>query len=94
MKKSLYALALAFAVAGAAYAEEGVAEKIMLKDGSTLFLHADGTGRMVDAHGKQMSMSDDVEMETADGKTMVMKNKKVWMRWGPPGKGGEMLKND
>lgn len=31
-----------------------------------LFLHPDGTGRMVDAHGKPMSMADGVEMQLKD----------------------------
>lgn len=68
------------------FAEEPLAEQIKLEDGSVLFLHPDGTGRMVDVHGKPMSMADGVEMQTADGKIIMMMNKKVWVRYGPPGK--------
>ena len=72
-----------------ASAEEVVAEKLELKNGGTLFMHPDGTSRMVDAHGKQMDMADGVEMEMKDGRVMMMKNKMVWMLHGVPGKGRE-----
>lgn len=72
-----------------ASADETVVEKLELKDGSMLFMHSDGTHRMVDAHGKQMDMADGIEMELKDGRVMLMKNKRVWMRHGPPGKGHE-----
>ena len=75
-------------------AEEAVAEKLELKDGGMLFMHPDGTSRMVDAHGKQMDMADGMEMNMKDGRVMMMKNKKVWMRHGPPGKGHEGMMND
>jgi hypothetical protein len=68
------------------FAEEAPAEQMKLKDGSVLFLHPDGTGRMVDVHGKPMNMADGVEMETVDGKIIMMMSKKVWVRYGPPGK--------
>ncbi len=94
MKRVLFALVLTSSIAIAAYAEEPSTEKIDLKDGSTLFLRPDGTSRMVDAHGKRMTMSDGVEMETADGQTMLMMNKKVWVKYGPRGKGRRHLKTD
>jgi copper resistance protein K len=75
-------------------AEEPSAEKLDLKDGSTLYLHPDGTSRMVDQHGKRVEMRDGVEMELADGRTVMMKNKKVWITYGPPGKGNTVQKND
>jgi len=84
--------AMAFSVT--ATAGEGAADKIDLKDGSTLFLHADGTGRMVDAHGKALEMADGVEMETVTGDIILMMNKKVWRRYGPTGKGRRTLEND
>lgn len=75
-------------------AEEAVAEKLELKNGSMLFMHPDGTGRMVDSHGQKMDMDDGVEMEMKDGRVVMMKNKMVWMRHGPTGKGYEgMMKN-
>ena len=76
------------------FAEEPPAEKMNLKDGSVLFLHPDGTGRMVDAHGKPMAMADGVAMETADGRMIMMKNKHVWVRYGPPGKESTVQKHD
>ena len=72
-----------------ASAHEDVAEKLELKNGGTLFMHSDGTSRMVDVHGKQMEMADGMEMEMKDGRVILMKNKMVWMRHGPPGKGQE-----
>lgn len=87
-------LALSLGTGTFAAAEEGAAEKLDLKDGGTLFLHADGTSRMVDAHGKKMDMADGVEMELKDGRMMMMKNHKIWMRHGPPGKGHEGMMND
>ena len=94
MKKTLIAMALAGLVGSltAVHATEPPAEQLELKDGSTLYLHPDGTGRMVDAHGKPMSMSDGEEMELKDGRMMMMKNKKVWIMYGPPGKGKTTLK--
>lgn len=75
-------------------AEDPPVEQLKLKDGSTLYLHADGTGRMVDQHGKPMSMTDGVEMETADGRVILMKNKRVWVHYGPPGKGRTVQRTD
>jgi hypothetical protein len=77
-----------------AIAEEPLAQTIQLKDGSTLYLHPDGTGRMIDQHGKPMSMADGVEMETKDGRIIMMDNKRVWVSYGPPGKGGVTQKID
>lgn len=94
MKGILVALILACSLAISAYADEPHPEKLELKDGSTLFLHPDGTSRMVDHHGKSMSMADGVEMELADGRTIMMMNKKVWVRYGPVGKGRRALKSD
>lgn len=64
-------------------------EKLELKNGDMLFLHSDGTSRMVDPHGKQREMADGVEMEMKDGRVLLMRNKMVWMRHGAPGKGHE-----
>ena len=96
MKGVLIALIVgsSFALSSCAAAEESPAETIALKDGSTLYLHPDGTSRMIDVHGKRMTMKDGAEMETADGRTIVMMNKKVWVEYGPSGKGGKVLKTD
>ena len=96
MKNVLRALILTCSLGAAclAYANEPRAEVLELKDGSILFLHPDGTGRMVDQHGKPIAMGDGIEMELGDGRTVVMMNKRVWMRYGPPGKGRRVLKTD
>jgi hypothetical protein len=88
MRTSFVALLLCAAVStmSALAAEEPPAEQIELKDGSTLYLHPDGTSRMIDVHGKRMNMRDGVEMETADGRIILMQNKKVWVQVGTPGK--------
>ena len=96
MKSTIKTVVLALAVVGMnpVAADEPPAEQLKLKDGSTLYVHADGTGRMVDQHGKPMSMADGVEMETADGRMILMKNKRVWVQYGPPGKSGAIRKTD
>ena len=97
MNKTFLAFVLACSVAaGSAVwaADEAQAEKLELKDGSTLYLHPDGTSRMVDQHGKRIDMRDGVEMQLADGRKVMMKNKKIWITYGPPGKGSTVQKND
>jgi hypothetical protein len=94
MNSRLLLMLTALAISVALSAGEDPADKIDLKDGSTLFLHADGTGRMVDAHGKPLQMADGVEMETVSGDIIMMMNKKVWRRHGPTGKGRRALTND
>jgi len=88
------ALAAVFFAATPGFAEEPPADKFELKDGSTLFLHPDGTGRMIDQHGKPMSMADGVAMEAKDGRMLMMMNKHVWVQAGPPGKGSTVHKMD
>jgi len=92
----VYALAICGAVGftNLAVAEEPLAQTLKLKDGSTLYLHPDGTGRMIDQHGKPMKMSDGKQMETTDGRAIIMENKRVWISYGPPGKGGMTQKID
>jgi hypothetical protein len=96
MKTATKALVTVLAVLAmnSAMSAEPAAEQVELKDGSTLFLHPDGTGRMVDQHGKPMSMADGVEMEAADGRVILMQNKRIWVRYGPPGKGSSVPKID
>lgn len=62
-------------------------EPIKLEDGSYLFIDEDdGSTRMVDSSGKPIKMRNDVEMLTADGETVIMRNNRVWKLVGPPGK--------
>lgn len=96
MRKTVCALAICGAVGfmTPAIAEEPLPQTLELKDGSTLYLHPDGTGRMIDQHGKPMKMSDGTEMETKDGRVIKMENKRIWVTYGPPGKGGTIQKID
>src|SRR5262245_1820756 len=83
MKGLFFAALFAGLFGVSVFAAEPPAEQVKLKDGSTLYLHPDGTSRMVDAHGKRIEMRDGEEMQTADGQTLLMKNKKVWLEYGP-----------
>jgi hypothetical protein len=94
MKGALIAIFVSVFAMSSYGAQEAPAEMIELKDGSTLYLHPDGTSRMIDAHGKKIEMSDGKEMETADGRTIVMMNKKVWTPLLPGKTTGPVLKND
>lgn len=96
MKRLLIAMLLTGAMGSlaTANAEEAMPEKLDLKDGGTLYLHPDGTSRMVDVHGKKMEMADGKEMELMDGQIVMMQNKKMWITYGPPGKQRKSLKTD
>jgi hypothetical protein len=94
MKGVLMALFVSVFALTSYAAGEAPAELIELKDGSTLYLHPDGTSRMIDAHGKRIEMSDGKEMETADGRTIVMMNKKVWTPLLPGKTTGPVSKSD
>lgn len=85
-RNSLVAVVLSTAMFAALAAEPAV-DRYELKDGTTLYVEADGSMRMIDPHGKPMSMSDGVAMELKDGRTIMMKNRRVWIQVGPPGKG-------
>ena len=51
---------------------------ILLKDGTTLVTHSDGTMYHADAKGKRIKMKDGVVMEGKDGTKYLMKNDVVW----------------
>ena len=53
-------------------------QTILLKDGTTLILHSDGTGYHADAKGNRMRMKDGVMMEAKDGTRYMMKNDMIW----------------
>lgn len=61
-------------------------EPIRLEGGSYVFIDEEGTTRMVDRDGKPVKMREDVEMRTADGDVIIMRNNRVWKLIGPPGK--------
>ena len=86
MKRAIIAAVFAASLVPWMGASAEEAEKLELKNGGMLFMHPDGTSRMVDDHGKKVDMTDGVEMELKDGRVMMMKNKMVWMRHGFPGK--------
>jgi hypothetical protein len=54
------------------------ARTIMLKDGTTLVAHTDGTMYHADAKGKRIKMKDGVVMEGQDGTKYPMKNDVLW----------------
>lgn len=56
------------------------AVSLRLKDGSMLSMDSAGGMMMNDAHGMHMEMKDDEIMETADGRTLMMKNNALWQR--------------
>ena len=57
MKKAWFGIVLfCLSACMAAPPTEAPAEELALKDGASLFIHPDGTSRMVDAHGKPMRM--------------------------------------
>jgi hypothetical protein len=72
-------------LAACATTPEPAAQEFHLKDGTHLFLHPDGTMRMVDQHGKPMTMSEGVEMELQDGTMIMMKNRHIWRTVGSKG---------
>ncbi len=72
----------------------GEAESFHLKDGSMLYIQADGNMKMVDKAGKPMQMEEDVPMELQDGSVIMMRHNHVWKRIGPPGKGPEVLTHE
>ena len=53
-------------------------ERYTLKDGTTLFVDANGTMRMFSADGSTIHMRDGVPMETADGKVIAMRENVLW----------------
>lgn len=92
--KSLMAIVAALAFAFTATllpAAEGETESYHLKDGSMLYILADGNMKMVDKAGKPMQMEEDVPMELEDGSIIMMRHKLVWKHIGPPGKGMDVL---
>jgi hypothetical protein len=93
MRKTVCALAICGAVGfmTPVVTAEPPAQTLELKDGSTLYLHPDGTGRMIDQHGKPMKMADGEQMETKDGRVVIMENKRVWVRYGPPVSGKQRI---
>ena len=59
-------------------AADSSAQTIVLKDGSTLVVHKDGTMYHADAKGKRLKMKDGFVMEGQDGKKYLMRNDVLW----------------
>jgi hypothetical protein len=59
-------------------AADASARTILLKDGTTLVAHSDGTMYHADAKGKRIKMKDGIVMEGRDGTKYLMKNDVVW----------------
>ncbi len=53
-------------------------EVVRLKGGGILVIGEKGDMRMQDSDGKPIAMPDGVEMETEDGKIILMRNKRLW----------------
>lgn len=79
-------LVIALSGTGPAFAAD-TAPPVRLENGSFVFVDdSDGTTRMVDRNGKPEKMREGVEMQTADGGVIVMRNNRIWKLVGPPGK--------
>lgn len=96
MKKLVLVMMTLMLSSGAAllHAEEGDAEMFHLKDGSVLFVQADGSMKMVDNKGEPMKMKEGVPMEVDDGSIIMMRQKHIWKRVGPPGKNPKVLTHE
>jgi hypothetical protein len=94
LQRNRLVAAILVTAAVAAGAAEPATDRYELKDGSMLYVRPDGTMSMVDAGGKAMSMKDGVEMELKDGNMLMMKNRRVWIQVGPPGKGFQYLRTE
>jgi hypothetical protein len=94
LQRSQLVAAILVTAAVAAGAAEPATDRYELKDGSMLYVRPDGTMNMVDGQGKPLSMKDGVEMELKDGNMLMMKNRRVWIQVGPPGKGFQYLRTE
>lgn len=70
-------IAVATTAASSAWATTDVKE-IALKDGSTLMVFKDGKMSMRDKQGRTVSMKDGHEMETRDGRKLMMRGNAIW----------------
>jgi hypothetical protein len=94
LQRSQLVAAILVTAAVAAGAAEPATDRYELKDGSMLYVRPDGTMNMVDGQGKPLSMKDGVAMELKDGNMLMMKNRRVWIQVGPPGKGFQYLRTE
>ena len=72
-------LALGIAATPLVFAQ-GDARQIALKDGATLLVFKVGKMSMRDARGNVHSMKESVQMETRDGKVIVMRGNELWRK--------------
>lgn len=81
MKKAISIALLMSALAGSAFAADAAKERakevISLKDGSTLYIFADGKSAMENKYGKTVNMQPGMVMEAKDGRTFTMKDDEV-----------------
>lgn len=68
---------LSASVSAADAAKEKAKEVIALKDGSTLYIFADGKSAMENKYGKAVNMQPGTVMEAKDGRTFTMKGDEV-----------------
>ncbi|MDA8107938.1 MAG: CopK family periplasmic copper-binding protein [Betaproteobacteria bacterium] len=72
------ALLALLTVSLAACAAQPARQSIALKDGSTLYVDANGQMRMLDSARHPLMMAEGQPMEAMDGSIYVMKNDPVW----------------
>ncbi|PKO86389.1 MAG: copper resistance protein CopK [Betaproteobacteria bacterium HGW-Betaproteobacteria-12] len=81
MLKKILLAALVSAVSVTAFASDAAhataKQVVELKDGSTVYIFADGKMAMEDRYGRAMRMKPDTVMETRDGKRIVMHGDEV-----------------
>ncbi|MER2552455.1 MAG: periplasmic Cu(I)/Cu(II)-binding protein CopK [Thauera sp.] len=80
MFTKLATAAASILIATSAFAvDQGNVEKSYeLKDGSTVYIFKDGKMAMEDKFGRAASMKEGHEMETKDGKKVMMKGNEIW----------------
>lgn len=85
MKPQVLAIALiaslavaACATGGQSASESQTPQRLVLKDGNTLYVDADGRMRMFAPDGDRVYMKDGAAMELQDGAVITMKENIVW----------------
>ena len=66
------------AMSALAVDKENVEKSYELNDGSTVYIFKDGKMAMEDKFGRSLTMKEGQEMETKDGKKIMMKGNEVW----------------
>lgn len=80
MYKKLAVMAASALIATSVFAADthNLADTIVLKDGSTLYIYKDGKMTMEDKVGRPTTMMEGHAMETKDGQKIMMKGNEIW----------------